>query len=84
MNAFGEMMTSNARLVAVPAAGVALLGRIWRNLLGLHLLWVLLLKLITPGHLGTGAFRSPRRPGTLHFGSKSGVPIERPRTIRLT
>jgi beta-lactamase regulating signal transducer with metallopeptidase domain len=49
MNAFWETVISNALLVAVLAVGVALLGRIWRNPLGLHLLWVLvLLKFVTP------------------------------------
>ena len=42
-------MASNALLVVVLAAGVALLGRVWKNPLCLHLLWVfVLLKLVTP------------------------------------
>ena len=49
MQPFWEIVASNAVLVAVLAAGVALLGRIWKNPLCLHLLWVLvLLKLVTP------------------------------------
>jgi hypothetical protein len=43
MNAFWEIVASNALLVAVLAAGVALLGRVWKNAAGLHVLWVLVL-----------------------------------------
>ena len=49
MQPFWEIVVSNALLVVVLAAGVALLGRIWKNPLCLHLLWVLvLLKLVMP------------------------------------
>ena len=49
MQPFWEIVASNALLVVVLAAGVALLGRVWKNPLCLHLLWVLvLLKLVTP------------------------------------
>ncbi|MGD0899732.1 MAG: M56 family metallopeptidase [Thermoguttaceae bacterium] len=49
MQTFWEIVASNALLVVVLAAGVALLGRVWKNPLRLHLLWVLvLLKLVTP------------------------------------
>jgi beta-lactamase regulating signal transducer with metallopeptidase domain len=49
MQVFWEIVASNALMVAVLAAVVALLGRIWKNPVGLHLLWILvLLKLVTP------------------------------------
>ncbi len=49
MQPFWEIVGSNALLVVVLAAGVFLLGRIWKNPFYLHLLWVLvLLKLVTP------------------------------------
>lgn len=49
MHAFWEIVASNALVVTVLAVLVALLGRIWKNPVGLHLLWVLvLLKLVTP------------------------------------
>ena len=49
MQFFLEIVASNALRVVVLAAGVALLGRVWKNPLCLHLLWVLvLLKLVTP------------------------------------
>ena len=49
MHAFWETVASNSLLVAVLALGVALLGRVWKNPVGLHLLWVLvLLKLLAP------------------------------------
>jgi len=49
MHAFWEIVASNALVVAVLAVLVALLGRFWKNPVGLHLLWVLvLLKLVTP------------------------------------
>ncbi len=49
MQVFWGIVVSNALMVAVLAAGVALLGRIWKNPVGLHLLWILvLLKLVTP------------------------------------
>jgi hypothetical protein len=49
MHAFWEIVISNCLVVAVLGAGVALLGRYWKNPAGQHLLWVLvLLKLVTP------------------------------------
>jgi beta-lactamase regulating signal transducer with metallopeptidase domain len=49
MQTFWEIVASNALLVVVLAVGVALLGRLWKNPLCLHLLWLLvLLKLVTP------------------------------------
>ncbi len=49
MNALWEIVLSNTLLVVVLAAGVAVAGRFWKNPLGLHLLWLLvLLKFITP------------------------------------
>ncbi len=49
MQPFWEIVASNALLVVVLAAGVALLGRVWKNPLYLHLLWIfVLLKLVTP------------------------------------
>ena len=49
MQAFLQIVASNALLVVVLAAGVALLGRVWKNPLCLHLLWLcVLLKLVTP------------------------------------
>lgn len=49
MQPFWEIVASNALLVVVLAAGAALLGRVWKNPLCLHLLWVfVLLKLMTP------------------------------------
>ncbi len=49
MQAFLQIVASNALLVVVLAAGVTLLGRIWKNPLYLHLLWLfVLLKLVTP------------------------------------
>ncbi|HUT89942.1 MAG TPA: hypothetical protein VMY37_10615 [Thermoguttaceae bacterium] len=49
MHAFWEISASNSLVVAVLAVGVALLGRVWKNPVGLHLLWVLVLvKLIAP------------------------------------
>ncbi len=49
MHAFLQIVASNAVVFAVLAVGVALLGRIWKNPMGPHLLWVLaLLKLVTP------------------------------------
>ena len=43
MQVFWETVASNALMVAVLAAGVALLGRVWKNPVGLHLLWVFVL-----------------------------------------
>ena len=49
MHAFWEIVASNALLAVALAIGVALLGRVWRNPVCLHLLWLLvLLKLVTP------------------------------------
>jgi bla regulator protein blaR1 len=49
MHAFWEIVASNSLVVVVLAVGVALLGRHWKNPVGLHLLWVfVLLKLVTP------------------------------------
>ena len=49
MDAFWEIVASNALLVAVLALGVGVLGRVWKNPAGLHVLWVLvLLKLFLP------------------------------------
>ena len=49
MQFFWEIVASNALMVVVLAAGVALLGRVWKNPVALHLLWMLvLLKLVTP------------------------------------
>jgi len=49
MNALWEIVLSNALLVVVLATGVAVAGRFWKNPLGLHLLWLLvLLKFVTP------------------------------------
>jgi beta-lactamase regulating signal transducer with metallopeptidase domain len=48
MHAFWETVASNSLVVVVLAAGVALLGRFWKNPAALHLLWVLVLvKLVT-------------------------------------
>ncbi len=49
MHAVLQIVASNAAVFAVLAACITLLGRFWKNPVGLHLLWVLaLLKLITP------------------------------------
>jgi beta-lactamase regulating signal transducer with metallopeptidase domain len=49
MHGFWEIVASNAVLVAGLAVGVALLGRVWKNAAGLHVLWLLVLvKLFTP------------------------------------
>ncbi len=49
MGPFWAVVISNGLLVIILAAGVALLERIWKNPLYLHLLWVLvLLKFVTP------------------------------------
>jgi beta-lactamase regulating signal transducer with metallopeptidase domain len=49
MQAIMQVVASNALVVVVLAAGVALLGRLWKNPFYLHVLWVLvLLKLVTP------------------------------------
>ncbi|MGO9114733.1 MAG: M56 family metallopeptidase [Thermoguttaceae bacterium] len=49
MQIFWEIVASNALIVTLLAMGVVLLSRFWRNPVGLHLLWVLiLLKLCAP------------------------------------
>jgi hypothetical protein len=49
MHAFLQIVASNSVVFAGLAVGVAMLGRIWKNPVGLHFLWVLaLLKLVTP------------------------------------
>ena len=49
MQDFLQIVASNAIVVVVLAAGVTLLGRVWRNPACLHLLWMcVLLKLVTP------------------------------------
>ena len=49
MHAFWEIVVSNSVVVVVLAASVALLGRVWKNPAGLHLLWLfVLLKFVTP------------------------------------
>ena len=49
MNAFWEIVVSNAILVVVLAAAVAIVGRFWKNPHGLYVLWLLvLLKFVTP------------------------------------
>ncbi len=49
MNAFWEIVASNALMAFIMAAGVVLLGRMWRHPAALHFLWVLVLvKLVTP------------------------------------
>jgi beta-lactamase regulating signal transducer with metallopeptidase domain len=49
MHTFWEIIVSNSLVVTALAVAVALLGRMWKNPVGLHLLWVLvLLKLVTP------------------------------------
>jgi beta-lactamase regulating signal transducer with metallopeptidase domain/thiol-disulfide isomerase/thioredoxin len=49
MQSFWEIVASNALLIVGLAVCVGLLGRVWKNPLCLHLLWVLvLLKLVTP------------------------------------
>ncbi|MHC4407361.1 MAG: M56 family metallopeptidase, partial [Planctomycetota bacterium] len=49
MHTFWELIASNALVVTALAAGVWLLGRVWKNPAGLRVLWLLvLLKLFTP------------------------------------
>ena len=49
MHIFWETIVSNSLVVTVMATALALLGRIWKNPLALHVLWVLLLlKFVTP------------------------------------
>ncbi len=48
MNAFWEIIASNAAIATILAIVAMLLGRIWRNAAAIHLLWVVvLLKLFT-------------------------------------
>ena len=55
MNAFWEIVASNALLVVVLAVVVAVVGRFWKNPLGLYVLWLLvLLKFVTPPLLTVG------------------------------
>lgn len=49
MHTFWETIVSNSLVVTVLAMALVLLGRIWKNPVGLHVLWVLvLLKFVTP------------------------------------
>lgn len=49
MNGFWQIVGSNALIVVPMALGVALLGRVWKNPQGRHLLWLLVLvKLLAP------------------------------------
>src|SRR5271166_1809506 len=49
MLTFWETIVSNSLVVTVLAMALVLLGRIWKNPVGLHVLWVLvLLKFVTP------------------------------------
>lgn len=49
MQSFWEIVVSNSLLVVALGVGVTLLGRVWKNPVGLHFLWLLvLLKLVTP------------------------------------
>jgi len=49
MRAFWGIVASNSLVAVVLAVAVALLGRHWKNPMGLHVLWVfVLLKLVTP------------------------------------
>ena len=62
MNAFWEIVVSNAILVVVLAAAVAMVGRFWKNPHGLYVLWLLvLLKFVTPP-LFTVGFHLPGKP----------------------
>ncbi len=62
MNAIEEIVVSNALLVVILAAVIAVVGRFWKNPQGLHLLWLLvLLKFITPPLL-TVPIHLPSRP----------------------
>jgi beta-lactamase regulating signal transducer with metallopeptidase domain len=65
MQSLWEIVASNAVVVVVLAAGVAMLGRLWRNPLCLHLLWLLvLLKLATPPILTVPLPAMPRPEAT--------------------
>lgn len=49
MNSFWEIVASNSLVAVVLAVGVALLGRVWKNPVAIHFLWVIVLvKLMTP------------------------------------
>ena len=49
MHTFWETIVSNSLVVTVLAMALVLLGRIWKNPVGLHVLWVMvLLKFVTP------------------------------------
>jgi len=62
MNAIEEIVVSNALLVVILAAVIAVVGRFWKNPQGLHLLWLLvLLKFFTPPLL-TVPIHLPSRP----------------------
>ena len=62
MNAFWEIVASNAVVVVLLAAAVAVVGRFWKNPHGLYVLWLLvLLKFVTPP-LFTVGFHLPGKP----------------------
>src|SRR5271157_2787214 len=49
MHTFWETIVSNSLVVTVLAMALVLLGRTWKNPVGLHVLWVMvLLKFVTP------------------------------------
>ena len=74
MQTFLQIVASNALLVVVLAAGVTLLGRVWKNPLCLHLLWVfVLLKLVTPP-LVTVPVPLPERQAPPAIGGICGEP----------
>jgi len=55
MQAFWEIVVSNALIATFLAIATALLSRVWKNPAAIHLLWVVvLLKLFTPPILTTG------------------------------
>lgn len=65
MDTFWEIVASNAGLVVVLAIGVAILGRVWKNPAGLHILWVLvLLKLFIPPLITIGVPFPVDAPGS--------------------
>jgi beta-lactamase regulating signal transducer with metallopeptidase domain len=90
MQTFWEIVASNALLVVILAAGVAVVGRVWKNPACLHLLWVLvLLKLVTPPMLtipiAMPASRAPsalaeERAATGHVASPPHVAASGPET----
>ena len=76
MNVFWEIVASNALVVAVLAVVASLLGRVWKNPVGLHLLWVLvLLKLVTPPLLVLPLSLLLARPHFTHF-YREGMGLE--------